>query len=551
MPDNPSSPCSSHGLGTVNLFFPGRKCKGKPEDAIPAGYLSDNTPANESDQVLVLKDTALAYYDGPSSGPAINEEALDALAEQYQSDFFDWLSFSGDQTFTGIAAITPTGLYDEILFDYYVDETCKTRVMTPPLADRPYELGHWDGETDSGSDCKDSTYPYPSCVQVYGPPQPDTGTDISKFLLCLQDGRLRETYLGPEPTCCGPTCQVCVLGCVLPNSGSLLPGVTVTVTDGGGATIATGVTGANGCVNLDIPDGTYTFTFSQAGETLYAMTRTVPPCGFLVIVDCCAQICVNLCGAPSAECPTTVTVKDAGGTVVGTCHTGDSALADGPGCCFVILPRNAPSGFVGYRAYLSDLPPGYIDDPAGHPIGCDHGLGLPDGGRQNDIFATTSPNAACCANTAIPLSLTLTDANGAHPFVSTIEFGSSVWHCCYEIPPVDPYAHCQVDLPAVMAIVYRGECVSGVFSVSRQWAVVGVIGADPLYSQSHCIGDPGVGIGDCFGGWTGGGGTGVGDYSAGEAGPFDVCEAFSASIDLVPYDGNIMTDPVGGGVTIS
>ena len=196
MPTTPSptplpncEPCTAEDISSVVLVFAGKRCAGQPSDSFPNFYTKESSKFDDGSITLAFRDTACALYDVGTSTPT-NQAALDDLTQQFAHDFFQWLCFTGDQSFDGIAAITPTGLYDYIYFDYYVDETCKTRVATPPLLDYSRELGHFD---PAESDCTLTATP---CMFVYGPPADNCS--LTRYKLCLQDGRLLTTYVSTD-----------------------------------------------------------------------------------------------------------------------------------------------------------------------------------------------------------------------------------------------------------------------------------------------------------------------------------------------------------------
>lgn len=191
-PPMPSgNPCSNENIASVTLVFFGKLCGTDPSVSYSNTYKSSTTPAWDGSQSLTFKDTALAYVTG--TGDPTNKAILDALANQFGTDFLNWINFTGDVTYDGVAAVVPNGLYDEIVIDYFVEDNCKTRVMTPPPTAFPRELGHYDYPND----CTQTAFP---CVFFYGPPASCSGGSlkITRYKMCIEDGRLSYYFVSTD-----------------------------------------------------------------------------------------------------------------------------------------------------------------------------------------------------------------------------------------------------------------------------------------------------------------------------------------------------------------
>jgi len=188
--------CALVSISQVQLVYPSRQCRGNPGDAMPPFYESDSGQVSEGKSYLSFRDTAAATFDTISS-PTVptNKATLDALTEQFAEDFLIWMTFTGDQTLGGICDVTPCGLYDEIVWDYWPG-VARTRLSTPPVPETGRELGHWDGAAVSS--CTQSATP---CLLYYGPPakcSSDGHLQLTRYRLCLQDGRLFSIFVSTD-----------------------------------------------------------------------------------------------------------------------------------------------------------------------------------------------------------------------------------------------------------------------------------------------------------------------------------------------------------------
>ena len=207
------NPCTNENISGVNLIFLGSQCASEIYAATQFPYVyvstqsSGNGPATDGSYAS-FRDTALAAFAAPTSDPPINQGRLDALATQFAADFTAWFCFTGDLTYVGVCNLAPTPLYDEIVVDYFVEGTCKTRWYTPPVIDWGHELGHFDSQ--AWQDCDDSygnltAFP---CVYYYGNPTSltyNSGTKIltmnqNKYMLCLWNMRLQSFLIDVETT---------------------------------------------------------------------------------------------------------------------------------------------------------------------------------------------------------------------------------------------------------------------------------------------------------------------------------------------------------------
>jgi hypothetical protein len=170
--------------------------------------------------------------------------------------------------------------------------------------------------------------------------------------------------------------------------------------------------------------------------------------------------------------------------------------------------------------------------------------------------------AVCCGDCAIPINLTLTDANGTYAF--NYEPGPKFWFCTTESAAVStaemrlqPNRTCQFAGPQTSPTLvnYFGFCTNNsggtfTFSVIRVWGEVsfGVevvppgecVGVGPWYYEGSTIECSRCGV---FGQ--------AGDLATGSSernAPWSGC--FSWSGELAQVEGNL-PDPVGGVVTVS
>lgn len=134
-------------------------------------------------------DVAVALYDEEDSDPT-NRDALDSLAEKIATDYYLWNSIHYDFSYHGIASPSPSGIDDQVIIEY-LEDYVQTRRATGLHNSHPEELGHWDG---AASECDREADP---CHYVYGAGARCSGGRVvlPKYRLCLEEGRLRMTYV--------------------------------------------------------------------------------------------------------------------------------------------------------------------------------------------------------------------------------------------------------------------------------------------------------------------------------------------------------------------
>ncbi len=90
----------------------------------------------------LVHDSMPALYNanGDLTAPT-TKVALDKLASQMATDFWNWRMFSQDVVYNGICALQPTG-YDQIIEWSYTGDDAFTRVIGNPMNGEPEEFGH-------------------------------------------------------------------------------------------------------------------------------------------------------------------------------------------------------------------------------------------------------------------------------------------------------------------------------------------------------------------------------------------------------------------------
>lgn len=173
----------------ATTWFPGRRCSGLPSDTIPPWYKSEvllsaitftdtnvtPKPLGTSGTTAIFHDTACALFSAGGTTPS-NQSALDALAKQIATDYFDYRSQSYDIVYNGVAAVPPNGLVD-LLEVCYGPEDLTTRIQSQPFNGEPEELQHQDPAVSSCTDENNSRKPIAPvpCVYVYSSPETCTG----------------------------------------------------------------------------------------------------------------------------------------------------------------------------------------------------------------------------------------------------------------------------------------------------------------------------------------------------------------------------------------
>lgn len=206
---------------SVSVRFPTRRCNGSPSDTVPYYYVKSTslsssswTPPDENDSIpngfpgsKMYHDTALALYDVGNPNPT-NQAALDRLAKQIATDFYNWKGVAFDRVYNGIIAPDMNGLIDVMTFQMG-SKDASTRVYTAPYNGEPEELMHHD---PANLGCV-STDMRP-LMEMYTPGATQfmascTSLSVSALLLGLQDGRLQATFDHTDSLfCC--TGGVCV-----------------------------------------------------------------------------------------------------------------------------------------------------------------------------------------------------------------------------------------------------------------------------------------------------------------------------------------------------
>lgn len=114
--------------------------------------------------------------------------------------------------------------------------------------------------------------------------------------------------------CCCAAITVCLLCC--DGSTVYSCGATVTLTDSGGATVATGTTGGSGCVTLDPTNTPATITITPTSPNYCTYTGTAPACGASHTYTLACN-CPGVLNSIQCQCipvPKTLTLSDANGS---------------------------------------------------------------------------------------------------------------------------------------------------------------------------------------------------------------------------------------------
>jgi hypothetical protein len=258
--------------------FSSRRCGGLPSDKPQDGdtWTYNFTPSIPGIGLgtETVHESALALF-APNAGTPNNAAQLEALAEQFATDYLNWRLAEFDESFVGIVAVKPNALIDTLEFDYSNDR-CATRIYTGEYVNSFQQLMHQIDNPDANCPDVDSQHVssrYP-CFEVFGPPTPvqtSGHTTFNQYLICKENGRYKKKFIGSVVYDCG--CQppsvsaiFCVIGC-----GSVCSeyGVTVSVYDApGGTLLASGVTSSSGA-----DAGTVTLTWT-GGTSPYWVTVT-------------------------------------------------------------------------------------------------------------------------------------------------------------------------------------------------------------------------------------------------------------------------------------
>jgi hypothetical protein len=119
-----------------------------------------------------------------------------------------------------------------------------------------------------------------------------------------------------SPCCCGGSCMstICIRSAC--DEGISLPGVFVQVSSGS-TTVASGTTGSNGCVTLNIGTaGTYTVQYQIPGGSLIDDGNNALTCGGTLTIIESDTVDFVCCGSGTGSCPIprTLTLTDANGS---------------------------------------------------------------------------------------------------------------------------------------------------------------------------------------------------------------------------------------------
>lgn len=188
----------------VSVRFRGRRCSGAVSTTVPMFYVKEITIEdagfeNEGfEGTKTFHDTALALFPGGGTTPT-NQSALDSLALQIATDYWNWLQVSFDETYPQIIAPPPDALIDTIEFHYSREETF-TRIKSSPYNGQPEELQHND---PANKDCKDvgtTIVDQTPCIFFYGPPATCVSgkPNLTRYKVCLIDGLLVQQYVSTD-----------------------------------------------------------------------------------------------------------------------------------------------------------------------------------------------------------------------------------------------------------------------------------------------------------------------------------------------------------------
>jgi hypothetical protein len=209
------------------------------------------------------------------------------------------------------------------------------------------------------------------------------------------------------------------------SGGAAISGATVTVTDGGGATVGSGTTNGSGlaAISLTVPLGTYTVSISQSGYYTNTGTATFTTCGSTVAVTVSlfkSSVTFDVLVQTGDQFPTACPLEDADVEITTSAGT-FTGTTNGSGIVTVTVdcPNSGPSVTFNY-----DVTP-----PSGYGAAADSGsfsanpctLTATTIGLQADTgYAQVSPYLGggfpygpVCGGRYLPNSLSYTDSNGS------------------------------------------------------------------------------------------------------------------------------------------
>lgn len=353
------------------------------------------------------------------------------------------------------------------------------------------------------------------------------------------------SYWGGWGTCC---CNSATSFCVYDCHATPIVGAVVTVSGYPSCT-----TGAGGCCQIDgLSAGTYQVTAVDGNTTLYDQSLTITPGDtYSLSPNCCITVCLTCCDGSAYPYGATVTIQNAS-----TSATVGTGTTDSAGCVTIGI---ASSGLDPdpTQAILAITPNCslYASSSGTYSNVCAQAISIP-------VFAADS-TAICCTGQGscipIPTNLTITDVNGSWPFV----YAAGVWYACY-LTNANPtqqaswnttLGQCvtssttgdyptRIEYYGQPAACYTAACgtpPADTFAVVRMWYSTGnspntyhgaaaspgaCDGCSVAASQSNC--------------------------SFGTSAMPTGCSPFAVSIgSLAANTGNVMPDPVGGGVSVS
>lgn len=350
----------------------------------------------------------------------------------------------------------------------------------------------------------------------------------------------------------GCSCSTPTSFCVYDCNATPISGATVTVSGVGSCT-----TGAGGCCQITLATGTYTVTATVGGTTIYSQSLSITQGNtYSISPNCCVKVCLRCCDGSVYPYGATVTVKNAStGATVATGTT------DATGCVTVGFASSLLSPAPN-QATIAIMPNCslYAGTSAAYSPVCGQTISL--------TVPAADSTAICCSNqgSCIPIktNLTITDANGSHPFI--YQPGAGHWYACYltNASPTFPttwnttLGQCQTNTSVTGSyptrVEYYGSAApcygslgcgtppSDTFAVIRIWYLDSdPVGGPAVYhgaaaSPSACDGCK-ASIRQC---------------SFGTAPMPTGCSAFAVSVgSLTPAAANHSIDPVGGGVSVS
>jgi hypothetical protein len=202
-------------IKNVSLWCQGKNCTNDPTfttpPVAPGGKLFSYQPSAASGGAYgeIFKETALFYLSDLTSG--INTQTLQALCDIFGQDFLAWRQLSFDEVFNHILGMAQSGLIDETIWNYNALEVI-TRIFTYPPHWSIQELGHFDYAKDCTGTALPCHYYYAPpnlCCSVTGTVGATTVTTVkmymSRYKICLEDGRLVSRFVTYDPICdCPP-----------------------------------------------------------------------------------------------------------------------------------------------------------------------------------------------------------------------------------------------------------------------------------------------------------------------------------------------------------